>query len=340
MKEKWFPPAECTESFEGKTVLITGANTGLGYEAAKKVAALNAERLIITTRSHSKGESTKAQIQEWLAASGSTTQTEILPLILDISTAEGVRSFVKQLALTTERLDSVMLNAGMNSPTCNISPDGFEETLQVNTISTVFLATLILPMMISTSNSTNTQTHLTFVSSRMATASSSLPSSQFQSSSTPLKDLAQASAFPQQAMGGQVRYGQSKLFLEYAIRRLNQLPAVNGNDGKPKVIINSVCPGICRTDIGRNYHNWFLLFFMHVIFMPLLSKSASDGANALLFALTAGEESRGQMWIVTRYQEKWDALKSSDGKAFGEKVWQELQTMMAEWEPNINAILQ
>lgn len=338
--EKYYPPSECTESFEGKVVLVTGANTGLGLETAKKVAALGAQQLIITTRSQSKGEITKKQIYEWLIASGSTSKTEIVPLVLNMNTAESVKSFVNELTSTTDKLNAVVLNAGMNQPLCKISPDGYEETLQVNTISTIFVATLLLPLLIATADSSNTQTHITFVSSRMSLVSSALPSAEFQKSATPVQDLAQTAGFPQQILGGQIRYGQSKLLLEYAVRRMSKLPAVLGKDRNPKVIINTVCPGMCKTEIGRNYDHWFLKFVMEYVIMPFLAKSAAQGATSYLAALTAGPESQGQMWAVTHYSKEWDAIKSPEGKAFGDKVWQELQDMMTGWEPSVRKVLQ
>lgn len=339
LKEKWYPPADCTESFEGKTVLVTGANTGIGLEAAKKLAALNAKQLIITTRSVSKGDATKKQIETWLSTSGSTSKTQIVPLILDMGTADGVKAFTKELASRTDRLDSAILNAGMNQPQCTITSDGFEETLQVNTISTVLLATLLLPLMTATSEATSAQTHITIVSSRIATYSSSMPPQKVQSSPTPVHDLGKASGFPKGMIGGQTRYGESKLLLEYAIRHMSRLPALNDKNGKPKVIINSVCPGATKTDIGRNYSNPVFKFLMYAIFYPLFAKSAAQGANAYLTALTAGDKSRGRMWTCTQYAEEWDAVKSEKGKAFGDKVWEELQEMMTVWEPSVKELL-
>ncbi|KAK3943683.1 hypothetical protein QBC46DRAFT_28136 [Diplogelasinospora grovesii] len=56
------PPADPTVSFAGKTVLVTGANTGLGFEAAVKYAALGASKLILGVRSADKGEAARQRI--------------------------------------------------------------------------------------------------------------------------------------------------------------------------------------------------------------------------------------------------------------------------------------
>lgn len=56
------PPQDPRTSFAGKTVLITGANVGLGYEAFVKFAALGASRIILGMRSLARGETAKAQV--------------------------------------------------------------------------------------------------------------------------------------------------------------------------------------------------------------------------------------------------------------------------------------
>ena len=56
IQEQWGPPEPLvTEDLTGKVVLVTGANIGLGFEAAKHFASMNPERLIIACRSEEKG---------------------------------------------------------------------------------------------------------------------------------------------------------------------------------------------------------------------------------------------------------------------------------------------
>ena len=53
-----------TSSFAEKTVIITGSNTGLGKEAARHIARLGAETLILAVRSLEKGEAAKRDIEK------------------------------------------------------------------------------------------------------------------------------------------------------------------------------------------------------------------------------------------------------------------------------------
>src|ERR1700744_5342539 len=58
------PPADPTRSFTGKTVLITGATVGIGFEAATKFAALGASKIIIGSRSLERGNKAKELIEQ------------------------------------------------------------------------------------------------------------------------------------------------------------------------------------------------------------------------------------------------------------------------------------
>ena len=55
-------PPPPTASFQGKTVIVTGSNTGLGYEAALEIARLGVEKLILAVRTFSKGNEARRLI--------------------------------------------------------------------------------------------------------------------------------------------------------------------------------------------------------------------------------------------------------------------------------------
>lgn len=323
LKEKWSPPKARTESFTGQTVLVTGTNTGLGLEAAKKIVALNATTLIFTTRSHSKADATKKVIE----ASRSTTSrfhTRLVPLILDMSTAESVRDFVNQLKETTTELDAAILNAGLSVPDYRTTADGFEETIAVNTVNTILLADLLLPLLTTTARSKHVQTHMTVVSSRAAITPMSMPAVHIIASAAPVQLSSEAANFPPGIMGGFVQYGRSKLYLEYALRRLVKSSSLYEKDGKPLVILNSVEPGMTKSDFGRNYDGWIPKLIQAIMF-AIFAKSAAAGANAYLTALSQKEESMGQLWVNDQIEPEWTSLTSEDGKRLGENIWKELQ---------------
>ena len=98
---------QLTSDFTGQTVIVTGGNAGLGREAAKHLARLNTERLIIACRTVAKGEEASAHIQKQV---NSKTKIEVWPL--DLGSFESVKAFANR-ARTLNRLDAVIENAGM-----------------------------------------------------------------------------------------------------------------------------------------------------------------------------------------------------------------------------------
>jgi retinol dehydrogenase-12 len=102
-----FHPPFPTSTFEGQTVIVTGANTGLGREAAKHIVRLGAKLVILAVRDLCKGQAAS----EYVA-----TQTGITDVIqvwqLDLSSFTSVQDFARRATALT-RLDAVVENAGM-----------------------------------------------------------------------------------------------------------------------------------------------------------------------------------------------------------------------------------
>jgi len=64
IKDQWTTvPPLATEDLSGKTIVVTGANVGLGFEAAKHFARMNPGKLILACRSREKGEKALAGTQ-------------------------------------------------------------------------------------------------------------------------------------------------------------------------------------------------------------------------------------------------------------------------------------
>jgi NAD(P)-dependent dehydrogenase (short-subunit alcohol dehydrogenase family) len=125
------PPANPETSFSGKTILITGANVGLGLEATLKFAALGAARLILGVRSLHRGEEAKAEICRRTGYDASHIQM----YEIDMSTFASVKAFAEAISKKESRLDVAILNAGMAAPSYKLSPEGYEMSLQVNVLS-------------------------------------------------------------------------------------------------------------------------------------------------------------------------------------------------------------
>jgi hypothetical protein len=148
-----------TTSYEGKTVIVTGANVGLGLEAARHFARLGAAKVILACRNTKQGKAAKRDIETMTATSN---VVDVWPL--DLTSFESVRQFCRRADAELERLDVVVENAGVATPHFQ-DAEGFESTITINVISTFLMALLLLPKLRKTAAQFNTMPHLTIVSS-------------------------------------------------------------------------------------------------------------------------------------------------------------------------------
>jgi retinol dehydrogenase-12 len=153
-----------TESFTSKTVIITGGNTGLGFEAGRKVIALGASKLIIACRNTQKGLAAKSS----LVSSTGCDPSIIDVWQIDMASFDSVKAFGARVA-KLERLDTIIENAGVMMHKFETA-GGTEMSLTVNVISTFLLALLVLPKLQETARKFGVTPHLTLVSSALYSA--------------------------------------------------------------------------------------------------------------------------------------------------------------------------
>jgi NAD(P)-dependent dehydrogenase (short-subunit alcohol dehydrogenase family) len=140
--------------------------------------------------------------------------------------------------------------------------------------------------------------------------------------------------------GSMAQYALSKLLLEYAMRQVAMLPSVMSTSGEAKVIVNSTCPGLCKTDLARQYTQKSLFYRIVVWFVFLLiGRSAEAGSRQYVSAITRSQESQGKLWKNDRYFDGGKMVESAEGKKFGEKMWKELVEVMETIEPKVRSIL-
>lgn len=99
------PTTDCT----GKTVIVTGANVGLGLEAARHFVSLNCEKLILACRSTAKGEAARQDIESTTGRKGVVDVWQ-----LDLESYDSVKAFAEQ-AKSLKRIDVLLENAGIST---------------------------------------------------------------------------------------------------------------------------------------------------------------------------------------------------------------------------------
>jgi retinol dehydrogenase-12 len=301
-----------TKSFEGQTVIVTGANTGLGFEAAKHITKLGAAKVIIACRSVEKGEAAKKKIEETTKVTGTIEVWQ-----LDLSSYASVKDFAAR-ASKLDRLDVLLENAGISTTTFTMAEED-ESTVTVNVVSTFLLALLLLPTLKETAQKYNKQPHLVIVSSEVHFLSD-LPERKDPSGKIfdTLSDKSKANMSN--------RYPLSKLLEVLTIRALVEESAKTDYP----VIINYVNPGFCHSELMREV-GWI----QYILKIVMNARTTEAGSRTLVAASYAGPESHGQYQSDCKSVNPSPFVRSEEGKKTGERVWTELKAKLESIQPGI-----
>lgn len=125
---------------DGKTVIITGGSSGMGYEAAKNLARRGA-KVILASRNVTKLAKARDRIQKI------TKNNNVSYKFLDLASLKSVRSFATHTLDTQEQLDVLINNAGAIGLPDRLTEDGLNLTMQVNYFGAFLLTYLLLPLL-------------------------------------------------------------------------------------------------------------------------------------------------------------------------------------------------
>jgi NAD(P)-dependent dehydrogenase (short-subunit alcohol dehydrogenase family) len=124
----------------GRTVLITGANSGIGFEAARQLAA-HGPHLLLACRNLEKGERALGTILE------GTPHANAELLELDLASLASVRAAAEHLTRRIEALDVLINNAGVMALPPRKTADGFEMQFGTNHLGHFALTGLLFPLL-------------------------------------------------------------------------------------------------------------------------------------------------------------------------------------------------
>jgi len=278
------PYKPAPESLRGKTIVITGGNTGLGFESAKRLAAAGA-KVIITTRSPEKGTKAVQSIQKYAATT--TTDADVYYVPLDLCDLSSVKEFPKALQKIPgfKNADVLLNNAGvMAIPDRQITKDGFERTFQTNHLGHFALTAVMAPL-------------LNPAGSRVVNVSSA--AYYFGES-----DFSNANGEKSYSPWG--AYGQSKLENVLFTQELHRRAIDSGT----KITAVALHPGVVRTDLIRyvageddfvSLQGAVLSQLDQLKLLPFkyISKAVDRGANSQIWlsAFQGGEDIGGKFFI-------------------------------------------
>jgi len=312
----------------GKTVIVLGANIGLGFETAKHFATMNPGRLILACRSQSKGQAAVEKIK----ADTGFAKAELW--IVDLADFASVKQFADKFDREGGRLDILVENAAVAVLDYESTKDGWETTLQVANLSTPLLALRLLPAMIQTARDHSTLPRLVVVSSethqRVDIEKGVLESPGI------IQTLGSAEhCSSKNGMKG--RYPLSKLLNIFFARALNEhLPP------STPLVVNTVNPGYCYSGLRRHFSGMMAVVSR---FMELcLAFSTEVGSRQFVYAALGEpdhpDKLRGAYISGTRVQEVSDFVLSPQGVKAQGRLWDELVEILGSVDSKVPDIVQ
>ena len=126
----------------GRRILVTGANSGIGFEAALELARAGADVTLIS-RSEEKAQTAADRIKKIVP------QAQLEPGVMDLSNLRSVRKFAESQLASDRPINTLINNAGIMAPRKRlVSQDGFELQFATNVLGHFLLTGLLLPLIL------------------------------------------------------------------------------------------------------------------------------------------------------------------------------------------------
>ncbi len=292
------------------TIIITGANRGIGYEAALQLARLApGEQIIIGSRNTTTGNEAAASIAR------KTGHKHLKCMALDLASLASIRSFVSALEKDGVRISALVNNAGgQNIGPTKFTKDGFEETFGINHVGPFYLTQLLLPLMAEESS-------ITF------TASGTHDPKQKTGMEHPAYTTAQELAHPAAATAGEKqttiglrRYTTSKLcnvMTAYALQRHLEGTSIRVNAFDPGMVPGT---GLARTYPPLLRAVW--KYAMPVLRLFVRNVNSAQKSGAALANLAVAKEYRGYRGKYFEGAKEIDSSADSYNRAYQTDLWE------------------
>lgn len=258
----------------GKVAIITGSNSGLGLESAKQFLQASLSHLVIAVRSLERGKEAASKLRLI------NPKATIDVWALDMESYPSVHAFSQRCQSELSKIDIVILNAGLTSIKFETTAStGHEKTIQVNYLSTMLLALLLVPIL-KAKHAPGVPARLTIVNSIM----SSLAKFPHRTQRPLLSSYDDTTIIPYDPTES---YSVSKLLGQIFLVKL--LDYVKAED----IIINMVEPGYTKgTGLDRSVTG--ALRIPAAIFKGLAGRPVPQGAATYYDATVVhGKESHG-----------------------------------------------
>lgn len=257
----------------GKVILVTGANSGLGLQSVLDLARHGPKEIWLTSRTTEKAEQAIKEVKKQVPGAN------LKPLSLDLSSFDSIKSAARSFTQSSQRLDILLLNAGIMASDAGLTKDGYEIQFGTNHMGHALLTKLLTPLLEKTAAEPSSDVRVVVLTSA-AVAMAPNDGIEFETLKT-----------EQEPMGTWTRYGQSKLANALFARQLAKL--------HPNWTVTAIHPGVVTTNLARHVQDrhWFAKVLMPIA--TLLLTTVEQGTLNQLWGATApkGDIKSGEMYF-------------------------------------------
>jgi len=320
----------------GKTVIVVGSNTGLGFETAKHLASMMIDsegtkgRLILACRSVERGNDALEAIKTSTGFSGCEVWR------VDLTTFASVKGFADKFEKDGGGcLDLLVVNSAISTFDYVRTEDGWESTLQVNHLATALLSLLLLPYLFKAGDYGPCPRLVVVASDAHYLAKLTKP----EDGSDLLNRMGSEDHCSPSIMRS--RYPESKLLNVLFMRSMSKRIPI----GCPVTVV-AANPGFCRSSLMRNAKPGSLLYYGHKVFEYLLARPSEEGGRAITYAAIAGvlegakeKPFHGQFVSTCQITDVSEFCLSDEGQNVQEAVWVETIDFLSTIDDRIPSIV-
>ncbi|MBN3301225.1 RDH14 dehydrogenase, partial [Amia calva] len=284
-----------TGMMRGKTIIVTGANSGLGKATAAELVKLQA-RVILACRDQQRAEAAAQEIRD----EAGPEQGELVIKQLDLASLKSVHNFCEEIIKEEPRLDVLINNAGVYQCPYTKTEDGFEMQFGVNHLGHFLLTHLLLDLLKKSAPS------------RIVVVSSKL----YKYGEINFDDLSS-----EQNYNKSFAYSRSKLanllFTHELAKRLEETG----------VTVNSLTPGIVRTNLGRHINIPLLAKPVFNLVSWAFFKTPLEGAQSSIY-LACSPDVEGVSGKCFANCKEEELLSKATDDAVAKKLWDISEVMV------------
>ncbi|CAK7204661.1 hypothetical protein SEUCBS139899_007420 [Sporothrix eucalyptigena] len=259
MARDLFEPARDIPNLQGKVVLVTGGNAGVGKATVRAIAHHDPAKIYLCGRRPAAIEKAAADLRSETHFDG------IVTLEMDLGSLESVKKAANIVLDNETRLDLLFLNAGVAGTAPALTKEGYEAQFGINHVGHAMLTQMLLPLLLSTQKIQSADVRVVLTSSNAAFA----PPMMLPSGGLDLDAMRRPDACSPMTL-----YSHSKLANVLFARKLAAL--------YPSLSVTVVHPGVVKSEIWGKGAGGFVSMLLRPLMMAMWV-SIDEGAKTQLW---------------------------------------------------------